>query len=286
MKIKSIEKIQNEDRYDLEVEDNHNFFANDILVHNCRMVNVYYDTTSRNGETMVSCPHIGNALLPFFEAYPDGIIDGEIYAHNEYFEDVMSIVKKKKLTVEDLACSEQKAKLYIFDGILDDVGEGFLSRFERVKKAILETVKPEHMKYFVFVENEVVNSHEEIMTKHDEYVAGGYEGIMIRVIDSPYENKRSKYLLKYKSFFDNEFIILDVIEGEGNDSGKASKLNVQLKDGKTSECGIRGTDPYTIQLLKDRAKYIGKKATVRYQGFTKEGKLRFGVAVNIDPFDR
>jgi len=30
-----IEKIKNEDVYDISVEKNNNFFANDILVHNC-----------------------------------------------------------------------------------------------------------------------------------------------------------------------------------------------------------------------------------------------------------
>ena len=36
MKIKSIKKIQNTSkRYDIEVRDNHNFFANKMLVHNC-----------------------------------------------------------------------------------------------------------------------------------------------------------------------------------------------------------------------------------------------------------
>lgn len=35
MKIKSINKIKNEKVYDLEIEDNHNFFANNVLVHNC-----------------------------------------------------------------------------------------------------------------------------------------------------------------------------------------------------------------------------------------------------------
>ena len=35
--IKSIKKIENNSkRYDIEVEHNHNFFANDILVHNCQ----------------------------------------------------------------------------------------------------------------------------------------------------------------------------------------------------------------------------------------------------------
>ena len=30
-----IEEVQNEDVYDFTVEYNHNFFANEILVHNC-----------------------------------------------------------------------------------------------------------------------------------------------------------------------------------------------------------------------------------------------------------
>lgn len=34
-KIKKIKPISNEDVYDLTVEDNHNFFANNVLVHNC-----------------------------------------------------------------------------------------------------------------------------------------------------------------------------------------------------------------------------------------------------------
>lgn len=35
MKIKNIEVIEEETVYDLEIKDNHNFFANGILVHNC-----------------------------------------------------------------------------------------------------------------------------------------------------------------------------------------------------------------------------------------------------------
>ena len=34
-RIKSIRKIKNEDVYDITTSKNHNFFANDLLVHNC-----------------------------------------------------------------------------------------------------------------------------------------------------------------------------------------------------------------------------------------------------------
>jgi len=35
MKIKNIINIPNEDVYDLTIANNSNFYANDILVHNC-----------------------------------------------------------------------------------------------------------------------------------------------------------------------------------------------------------------------------------------------------------
>lgn len=251
-----------------------------------RMVNTKNGMTTRNGKDIPACPHIKEALVPFFKKFPKGMVDGEIYADNEDFEDVMSLVKKLKPTSEDLAQSEKKAVLWVFDGILDDKSEGFASRFKRVKDEIRATVKKEHLKYFKFVEAEKVSSHEELMAKHDKYVEEGFEGIILRVPDAPYMNKRSDKLLKFKSFEDKEFEILDIIEGIGGDAGRASKVLVKLKDGETSEAGIRGTDEYTRQLLKDRKKYIGKKATVRYQGFTKYGKLRFGVALNINPYDR
>jgi intein/homing endonuclease len=34
-KLLRIEQMQNEDVYDISVRKNHNFFANEVLVHNC-----------------------------------------------------------------------------------------------------------------------------------------------------------------------------------------------------------------------------------------------------------
>lgn len=251
-----------------------------------RMVNTKGSTITRNGKDIVSCPHIQNALIPFFQKYPKGVVDGEIYAANEFFEDVVGIVKKLKPTSEDLAESEKKAQLWVFDGIIDDPDEGFSKRFEAVKKGILSTVAKENLKYFVFVENTVVNNHEEFIAEHDKYVEQGFEGAMLRWPDSPYEHGRTANLLKLKNFLDEEFEIVDFLEGKGNDAGKASKVIVKVGKEDTSEAGIRGSDAYAAKLLKDRKKYIGKKATVRYQGWTKYGKLRFGVAVSVDPIDR
>lgn len=44
IKIKEINISRNEDVYDLQVEDNHNFFANGILVHNCGEIFMHEDS--------------------------------------------------------------------------------------------------------------------------------------------------------------------------------------------------------------------------------------------------
>jgi len=47
VKIKSITRIDSRDKYELEVADNANFFANGILKHNCRCIAIIDNT----GET-------------------------------------------------------------------------------------------------------------------------------------------------------------------------------------------------------------------------------------------
>lgn len=239
---------------------------------------------TRNGKKYVSVPHIDKILKPLFDAHPDWIVDSEIYNQDIPFEKIVSLVKKTKPVAQDLVESEKVCNLYIFDGVTDDVTADFETRFAEIRKEIGRLIgNDSHLK---FVENEKVNNHDELMKLHDQYVSEGWEGLMVRRIGSAYENKRSKNLLKYKSFFDEEFNIVDVIEGIGQRSGMAGKIVVTLKSGETCEAGIRGGEAYYKQLLKDRVNLIGKKATVRYQGFTEKGSLRFPVAIAIDPIDR
>lgn len=248
-----------------------------------RMVVTKDNIITRKGETYLSCPHISKMLEPFFEMYPDGVIDGEIYSMTVPFEKLASIVRKKKPTAEELIESEKIAVLWIFDGILDDQNEGFKIRFEKVKNAIQNTVGKS--KYYTFVENEVAKSHEDVIKAHNKYVAEGMEGVMVRIPNAPYENKRSKFLLKYKVFQDKEYKIVDVVEGQGNRAGMAGNLVLDLGDGRTFGAGIKGGEEYYKELLKNRKKLIGKLATIRYQELSADGIPRFPVAVNIDRFD-
>ena len=239
---------------------------------------------TRNGKQYFSCPHIFEMLKPIFIKHPDWVIDGEIYSHDENFETISSLVRKTKPTQEDLEQSKKLVQYWIFDGVVDNKELGFIDRFDLIKREVINTVG-ENNKSFRFVENEVVNSHELIETFHTTLTSLGYEGVMIRIINSPYENKRSKFLLKYKHFLDEEFEIVGVEEGKGNRSEMAGNIVLRLKDGRTFCAGLVGGIEYYKELLKNKRLLIGKKATIRYQNLTEDGMPRFPVAVNIDRWD-
>ena len=248
----------------------------------CRMVATKDGLFTRNGKEYVSCPHIHEALKPVFKQFPNWVIDGEIYSHDEKFEKIISLVKKTKPTENDLIESEKLIKLWVFDGTVG-TALGFEDRFYSIREVIS---KYAGTKYIKFVENEVAKNHKEVQAAHDKYVGEGFEGAMIRVPHSAYENKRSKNLLKFKMFLDKEFIIVDVEEGKGNRSGMAGKLILKMDNCKLFGAGIRGDEEYYKELLKNRNKLIGKKATIRYQNLSEDGIPRFPIAINIAPIDR
>jgi DNA ligase-1 len=234
---------------------------------------------TRNGKKYTSCNHIEELLKPLFKAHPLWIIDGELYTHNYPFEKISSLIRKTKPTAEDLEESKKVIQYYIFDTIVDDKSAGFKDRFELMKKEILRLIGKN--KSIVFVENTELNSHDEIDNAHDKSVQIGFEGLMIRIINSPYENKRSKNLLKYKKFFDEEYEIVDILEGKGNRGNMAGSLMVKSKDGKVFNSGIRGGEDYYKILWKNKKDFIGKLATIRYQEKSEDDIPRFPIAVNI-----
>jgi len=251
----------------------------------CRMVAQKNGLWTRNGKPYVSCPHIIELLKPIFDIHPTWVIDGEVYSHDNNFEKIISLVKRTKPTITDLKDSEDMVKLWIFDGLTEYKTMGFWTRFDKIKNEIKNLI-PDYKKHIVFVENEIANSHEEVVKAHDKYVSQGYEGVMIRVADSEYENKRSKHLLKLKAFLDDEYEIIDIIEGKGNRSGMAGNLELKMPNGKTFSAGIRGGEDYYKELLKNKNKLIGKNTTIRYQNLSEDGIPRFPIAINIAPIDR
>lgn len=274
-KIIGIKKIDSLDKYDLEIEDNHNFFANGILVHNCRCIITKDGMFSRNGKKFHSAPHIFESLKPLFKTNPNLIFDGELYADKfaNDFNSIVSLVKKTKPTPEDLQESAKNIEYWIYD--LPSVDDRFVVRYG-VNLCALSLPR-----CCSVVPTNTVKNENDVIKLYGQYVEAGYEGQILR-LDEKYENKRSKNLLKHKSFIDEEYTILDVCEGEGNRTGTAGYMVFETSDGKRFKSNVKGTFEETTEMLRNRKQLIGKLATVKYFNLTPDGVPRFPYVIKID----
>ncbi len=235
---------------------------------------------SRNGKPIISAPHIRESLNEVFENYPNLILDGELYADKfaNDFNKIVSLVKKTKPTDADLKESKKNIQYWIYDIPNNDIQFG--DRCDRLHD-LFNYNFDEMTKHCVEVETKICNSEAEVMELYGEYVDNGFEGQMLRM-NSKYENKRSKSLLKHKSFVDEEYTILDIVEGEGNRTGTAGYMVFETVDGKPFKSNVKGTWEETAEMLKSKKKLIGKQATIKYFNLTPDGIPRFPFVINID----
>ena len=226
---------------------------------------------SRGHKEFVSCPHIKYSAFvkKFFELYPDGVLDGELYNHElkNDFNKIVSLVKKVKCTEEDYEEAEALVQYHCFDSFYPSEPQlTYKERKERVASLAL-TIPCFHQEPVVLVgahyklNNEVtyveVFNEDEAEEMIDNYTAAGYEGIMLKK-DVPYFFGRSFDMLKYKRFVDDEYKIVDFEEGRGNLKGIAAlcrgqKIAEVQKRLKGIRCGSKSTScpDQLAQLLKE-----------------------------------
>jgi DNA ligase-1 len=219
---------------------------------------------SRNGKPIISAPHIIDSLRNLFVVNPDLIFDGELYADKfaNDFNTIVSLVKKTKPTDSDLAESKKQIEYHIYD--LPSSKKNFLHRAYDL--GILFETRLEMGKYCRLVDTRKAESEESVMEQY---------GLLV-------DAKRSKSLLKHKSFIDEEFTIKDICEGEGNRTGTAGYMVFETADGKPFKSNVKGTWDETAEMLKNKKKLIGKQATIKYFNLTPDGIPRFPFVTNID----
>ncbi len=242
-----------------------------------RCVAMAHGLFSRNGERILGAPHISEVLAKFFETNPDAILDGELYNHDlkDDFNQIISYVSKKKPTEEQLAQSKEFVQYWVYD-VPSEGDEIFENRMIWLVDNLHEGNFGLRIQdsYIVNVPTATCRSAADVDEYNTQYLADGYEGQIVR-LNGPYENKRSKYLLKRKEFVDCEFKLLDIEEGQGNWSGAAKAVLCELPDGRQFRAGIKGDRTRGRQILADKASY--SLATVRFFRLTPDGIPRFGV---------
>mgnify|MGYP003640470879 CR=1 FL=1 len=224
---------------------------------------------TRSGKAITSCPHIWESVKPFIEANPNIILDGELYNHElkANFNKITSLVRKVKSTPEDMAEAAKLVQYHVYDCYIADTL--FTDRIAAVKSLASDIVH--------IVETDHALTQDELDALYSDYMERGYEGQMVRN-NTPYENKRSKNLLKRKQFITEEFDVVEMLEGKGNWSGYTKRFVLTMKNGTEFGSGVRGNQAQLKELWES-----GKNptwATCRYFELTPDGVPRFPVVID------
>jgi DNA ligase-1 len=231
---------------------------------------------SRGGK-FYSVTHIEDEISYFL---PKGsVLDGELYVHGMHLQDISALSKKhREPDDEEHPGGSLQLKFVVFDGFHISTTHHNWRRRGLDLFALFLNIKSKHI---CVCETQIdVKSRTELEKWLNYYEAEGYEGIIIRK-DGPYElGHRSRNLLKWKNFIDDEFTIVGHKEAQGNDIGTVVWI-CETEEGKTFETRPKGKRSVRRKWLENAESHYGEKLTVRFQAWTKDKLPQFPVGLAI-----
>jgi len=236
----------------------------------CRAVNVggSYLLLSSEENIIHSVPHINEEL--------DGLgidaeLDGELYNHEMSFEEIVSITSR---TVNRHP-SYKSIQFHLFDVVNEEPQAHRLNTLcKLISKSSYLFVSPFWICYNL----------DDIMRTYDLLIKDGYEGIIVRHFQCPYERKRSVWLMKFKPKKTDEYKIVsynEEISINGVPKGTLGSLVCESGDGQIFNVGTGFTEEQRHLLWQERETLVGKTCVIGYQHLTDRKVPRFPVFVEV-----
>ena len=225
---------------------------------------------SRNGKQFHNFDHIIKEIENVLSCTPapyDCVLDGEVMSAD--FQDLMKQLQRKD------GKKATDAVLHLFDFIpLEDFLKGSWDK--------PQTYRSNLVKYWVLENNDILEhvtacewedvdlstteGEERFVTLNKAAVDGGYEGVMIKDVDAPYNCKRSHAWLKAKPFIEVTLEVVDVEEGTGRNEGKLGAVVCEgVDDGRKIRVNVGSgfSDANRDQFWTLRSDVIGQLVEVR-----------------------
>ena len=223
---------------------------------------------SRTGKEWKNIQHILTQLKPFFQKYPNVILDGELYNHDlrDNFEKIISLVRKQKPTDEQRLEASELTQFHCYDII--DEKLPFDQRIEFVNQALLLSGDN-----IFIVETKMVGSEARAKGTHQLNLDCGYEGSIVRTNDT-YACKRSHNLRKFKDFHDAEATLTGWVEGKGKRIGTIGKFTAIDSEGNEFGMPIMDKFKYLQDNFEEMKSWVGCTATFTYFERTKANSYR------------
>jgi DNA ligase-1 len=230
---------------------------------------------SRNGKQFHNFGHIIEEIQTVIKDYPVPyplVLDGEVMSSN--FQDLMKQVHRKD------GKQSTDAVLHLFDTIpLGCFKKGEWDKPQSFRSAITKAWVEQHesvLQHVSALDWETVNldskeGQERFVELNKQAVDGGYEGVMIKDVDAPYECKRTHAWLKAKPFIEVTLEVIDVEEGTGRNEGRLGALVCRGTDDGQDICvnvGSGFTDVHRDEFWNSRNDLINSLVEVRADAIT------------------
>lgn len=215
---------------------------------------------SKRGELYTTLDHIGTELIGALAI--GEIWDGEVYVHGWSLQRINSAVKKANEDTPNL-------EFHVFDMISE------ISPFDMRYDHVMFTYMAAGFDKVKLVPRGQANDEQGAQEALNANLAEGYEGVMLRNINSLYKaGFRSADLQKFKPRDDAEFKIIGhtsfdiVIDGIPK---KACVYICETEGGKTFEVVPKGTMEERIAMNQEAYQHYGKMLTVQYAELSDDG---------------
>jgi len=233
------------------------------------------DMFSRNGKELLNFPHVVEQISAVVKQNPppyDLILDGEIMSSS--FQDLMTQVHRKS----DVKAND--AVLNLFDVLsLADFEAGICNKRQEDRSAMVYYWHKQHKDVLPnvsvvgheLVDLDTTEGQQRYKEINAKAIAGGYEGIMLKDPEAPYECKRSVAWLKLKPFIEVSLAIVEVEEGTGKNVGKLGAFVCEGEDdGKLIRVNVGSgfSDDNRSTYWSGRDNLIGNVVEVRADAVT------------------
>ena len=254
---------------------------------------LYYkgDFYTRQGRKYTGLEHIKTDLQKVL-INPNIVVDGELLRKNidgktdsQNFQVGIGIANSKADTKEEL-------KLMIFDIMtVSDFEHGKSKLTYKDRKVEVEALR-EVINQLGFENISVVDMFYEgtdqtqIWKWLDYAEQNDLEGVMLN-LDTPYECKRTKNLIKVKKFYNYDLKVIGYEEGTGRLKGTLGSLIVDYK-GNPVSVGSGYDDKTRKEFWNNKDKLFGRVIEVKYKEITKDKKtgkesLQFPIFISLTP---
>jgi DNA ligase-1 len=230
---------------------------------------------SRNGKQFHNFGHIIAEIEAVIKDHPVPyplVLDGEVMSAN--FQDLMKQVHRKdgKQTTD--------AVLHLFDTIpLGCFNAGSWDKPQSFRSQITKHWVEDHASVLQHVQAldwedvdlDTPEGQERFVALNKAAVDGGYEGVMIKDIDAPYECKRTHAWLKAKPFIEVTLEVKDVEEGTGRNEGRLGAFVCEgIDDGKKINVNVGSgfSDANRDDFWNSRTDITGQLVEVRADAVT------------------